>query len=58
MKPYQKHFTLNRILAIEPLADKVIGILCQELESRFVEGENKAKTADIAAWIEYCEHNP
>ncbi|KAF4982904.1 hypothetical protein FDECE_17421 [Fusarium decemcellulare] len=54
MKPYQKHFSMNAILEKEHLVDKMVLLLCQQLENRYVEGQNKGKTADLADWIEYC----
>ncbi|KAH6986398.1 cytochrome P450 [Ilyonectria sp. MPI-CAGE-AT-0026] len=54
MKPYQKYFAMNTILEKEPLADKMVISLCQQLENRFVYGHNAGKTAPLADWIEYC----
>ncbi|KAK7421448.1 hypothetical protein QQX98_002146 [Neonectria punicea] len=54
MKPYQKYFSISTILEKEPLADKMIVSLCQQLENRFVDGQNAGKTAPLADWIEYC----
>ncbi|KPM36174.1 hypothetical protein AK830_g10395 [Neonectria ditissima] len=53
MKPYQKYFSISTILKKEPLADKMILSLCQQLENRFVDGQNAGKTAPMADWIEY-----
>ncbi|KAM0543294.1 hypothetical protein ACHAPJ_012378 [Fusarium lateritium] len=53
MKPYQKFFSMNTILEKEHLADKMVLLLCEQLENRFVKGNNKGKTADLADWIEY-----
>lgn len=57
MKPYQKYFAINAMLEKEPLADKMVISLCQQLENRFVDGQNAGKTAPLADWIEYCEGN-
>lgn len=54
MKPYQKYLSMNTILEKEHLADKMVISLCQQLENRFVDGQNAGKTADLADWIEYC----
>lgn len=55
MKPYQKYFAISTILEKGPLANKMAISLCQQLENRFVDGQNADKTAPLADWIEYCE---
>lgn len=54
LKPYQKYFSMNAILAKEHLADSIAQTMCRELEARFVDGANAGKTVDLADWIEYA----
>jgi hypothetical protein len=58
MKPYQKHFGMNNIMAKGHLMDDVLVSLCQQLENRFMDGNNKGKPADLAAWIEFGNSMP
>lgn len=44
---------MNKILEKERLADRMITLLCEQLEERFVEEKNAGKVVDIADWIEY-----
>lgn len=55
MKPYQKYFNIGTILGKEHLLDNMIRSLCEQLETRFVDGRNAGKTAELADWIEYSE---
>jgi hypothetical protein len=36
--------------------DKVINQLCEELERRFIDGDNADKVCNIGQWISYCEY--
>ena len=53
MKPYQKYFKMDVILSKEHLLDDMVKTLCQQLEHRFINGNNVGNTADLAEWIEY-----
>ena len=55
LTPIQKFYSLQGVLAYENLVDRAMLLLCEQLETRFVDGANAAKTFDIADWISYCE---
>ncbi|KAG9259119.1 cytochrome P450 [Emericellopsis atlantica] len=54
LKPYQKFFSMSTILGKEHLADNMARVFCEQLETRFVDGDNGNKTCDLADWIEYA----
>ncbi|KAF2119518.1 cytochrome P450 [Lophiotrema nucula] len=53
LKPVQKLYSLQSAQELEPLMNNTVRALCDELESRFMEGKNKGKTCDIADWISF-----
>merc|ERR1712032_238899 len=53
IKPVQKLYSLQAAQDLEPLMNNTMRVFCHELEQRFMEGENKGKTCDIADWISY-----
>lgn len=53
MKPYQKFFSNTKVLEKEGSADRMVSLLCEQLDQRFVDGPNAGKTVDLADWIEY-----
>ncbi|KAF1955011.1 cytochrome P450 [Byssothecium circinans] len=53
IKPIQKLYSLQASQKLEPMMNDTIQILCSELEQRFMTGENKRKTCDIADWISF-----
>ncbi|KAH8664387.1 cytochrome P450 [Xylariales sp. PMI_506] len=53
MRPYRKYFSTAMILGMEHLADKMVTLMCQQLEHRFMDESNAGKTCDLAMWIEY-----
>ena len=55
LTPIQKFYSIQGVLAYENLVDRAMLLLCEQLENRFVNGANAAKTFDIADWISYCE---
>ena len=55
LTPIQKLYSNQGVLAYEGLIDRVILLLCEQLETRFVNGANSGNTCDIADWISYCE---
>lgn len=57
LMPIQKFYSNQGVLAYEDLIDRAILLLCEQLETRFVNGTNAGKTCDIADWISYCEFN-
>ncbi|KAJ4364169.1 hypothetical protein N0V83_009625 [Neocucurbitaria cava] len=52
-KPVQKLYGLQNAMQLESLMDDDVRVFCSELESRFMQGDNKGKTCDIADWISY-----
>jgi hypothetical protein len=56
MKPFAKYFSPNEVLAKEGLSDRTVALLCEQLESRFMEDENAGKVVDLAQWIEFCKY--
>lgn len=54
MKPFAKFFSPNEVLAKEGLSDKTVALLCEQLDARFIDGDNAGKVADLAQWIEFC----
>ena len=55
LTPIQKFYSIQGVLAYENIVDRAMLLLCEQLENRFVNGANAAKTFDIADWISYCE---
>ncbi|KAG8159003.1 hypothetical protein KVR01_011446 [Diaporthe batatas] len=53
MRPIQKLYSMNSMLAMEGLVDKTIRSLCEQLENRFMDGRNANKACDLADWIEF-----
>ncbi|KAF2729301.1 cytochrome P450 [Polyplosphaeria fusca] len=53
LKPIQKLFSVQGSLELEPLMNDTIRSLCDQLETRFMQGSNAGKTCDIADWISY-----
>jgi hypothetical protein len=51
-RPVAKYYSSSAVLTVEPLVDKVVGRLCDHLETRFANG---SKVCDLGAWIAYCE---
>jgi hypothetical protein len=41
------------VAELEPIMNDTLRVLCHELETRFMDGENKGKTCDIGEWISY-----
>ncbi|CAO2649937.1 Nn.00g012290.m01.CDS01 [Neocucurbitaria sp. VM-36] len=52
-KPVQKLYGLQNAMQLESLMNDDVRVFCSELESRFMQGDNKGKTCDIADWISY-----
>ena len=53
VKPVQKLYSFNKAVELTPLMDMTLRSFCSELEQRFMTGDNKGKTCDIADWISY-----
>lgn len=50
-RPIAKYLSIGAVLALEPLMDKSINDLCDNLERRFADD---SKTCDLGEWIAYC----
>ncbi|POS81052.1 benzoate 4-monooxygenase cytochrome P450 [Diaporthe helianthi] len=53
IRPIQKLYSMNSMLAMEGLVDKAIRSMCKQLESRFVDGKNTNKPCNLTDWIEF-----
>lgn len=53
-RPIARYYSVNSILTLEPHMDKVIDHLCQQLETKFIDGHNRGRTFDMGDWIQYC----
>ncbi|KAH6639249.1 cytochrome P450 [Boeremia exigua] len=53
LRPVQKLYNYQSALQLEPLMDDDLRTFGNELERRFMRGENKGKTCDIGDWISY-----
>ncbi|KAF2623175.1 cytochrome P450 [Macroventuria anomochaeta] len=53
LKPVQKLYNFQSALQLEPLMNEDLRVFGSELERRFMNGENKGKTCDVADWISY-----
>ncbi|KAL4875056.1 cytochrome P450 [Aspergillus karnatakaensis] len=48
--PIASLYSMSKILPLEPFVDKTLDVLCQELDSRFVETK---KVFDLADWLQF-----
>jgi hypothetical protein len=55
-QPIAKFYSSASVSTLEPHMDKVINQLCEELERRFIDGDNADKVCNIGQWISYCEY--
>ncbi|UPX12095.1 uncharacterized protein EKO05_0002667 [Ascochyta rabiei] len=53
IKPVQKLYSLQSALQLEPLMDEDLRVFGAELERRFMTGDHRGRTCDIADWISY-----
>lgn len=51
-KPIAKFYSPVATSGIEPHMDKVINLLCEQLDSRFL---SEDRSFDLGRWILYCE---
>ncbi|RSM00733.1 hypothetical protein CDV31_011658 [Fusarium ambrosium] len=49
-QPIAKHYSSAGITSVEPHMDKVIDQFCNELEKRYIDGDNAGKVCDIGQW--------
>ncbi|KAH7254694.1 cytochrome P450 [Fusarium solani] len=49
-QPIAKHYSSAGITTVEPHMDKVIDQFCNELEKRYIDGDNAGKVCDIGQW--------
>ena len=50
-KPISKYYSMSSIFPLEPHMDNVLNQLCQQLETRFIDGQNVGKPANIGEWL-------
>ncbi|KAJ3546966.1 hypothetical protein NM208_g1739 [Fusarium decemcellulare] len=50
-QPIAKHYSSAGISVLEPHMDKVVDQLCDQLEKRFMDGDNAGKVCNIGQWI-------
>jgi len=55
LTPIQRFYSIQGVLAYEESIDRAMRLLSDQLESRFVDGNNKGKTCDLADWVSYCK---
>jgi hypothetical protein len=53
VRPVQKLYNHQSALQLEDLMNDDLRTLCNQLQTRFVDGANKGKTCDIADWISF-----
>ncbi|KAF1930580.1 pisatin demethylase [Didymella exigua CBS 183.55] len=53
IKPIQKLYSFQSALQLEPLMNADLHVFGRELERRFMDGDNRGKACDMAAWISY-----
>ena len=55
-KPIAKYYSPAGVTALEPLIDKTITQLCDQLDKRFISTASvgAGKTFDLGDWILYC----
>ena len=56
-QPIAKHYSSAGITTVEPHMDKVIDQFCNELEKRYIDGDNAGKVCDIGQWTLFCKCN-
>ena len=52
IRPIRQFHAIENILGMEALIDRAIMTLCQQLEERFIDSNNRAY--NISDWIGYC----
>lgn len=59
-KPIAKYYSPTGVVTLEPLIDKTITQLCDELDKRFAAktASNAKKPFDLGNWILYCSSLP
>lgn len=55
LTPIQKFYSIQGVLAYEDLIDRAMLLFCEQLEGRFINGNNAGKTCNLADWTSYCE---
>ncbi|KAF4978072.1 hypothetical protein FZEAL_5498 [Fusarium zealandicum] len=53
-QPIAKHYSPSGMTLLEPHMDPVIDKFCEELEKRYMDGENAGKVCDIGQWTLFC----
>lgn len=55
LTPIQKFYSIQGVLAYEDLIDRAMLLFCEQLEARFINGDNAGKTCNLADWTSYCK---
>lgn len=55
LTPIQKFYSIQGVLAYEGLIDRAMLHFCEQLENRFINGDNAGKTCNLADWTSYCK---
>lgn len=58
LTPIQKFYSIQGVLAYEDLIDRAMLLFCEQLEARFINGDNAGKICNLADWTSYCKPNP
>ncbi|KAK7711179.1 hypothetical protein SLS63_012720 [Diaporthe eres] len=53
LTPIQKFYSIQGVLAYENLIDRAMLHFCEQLEDRFINGDNAGKTCNLADWTSY-----
>ncbi|GAB1312635.1 Pisatin demethylase [Madurella fahalii] len=53
-RPVAKYFSFGSVIAMEPLMDKALNDLCDQLERRFTNGRGNGQVCDLGDWIAFC----
>lgn len=55
LTPIQKFYSIQGVLAYEDLVDRAMLLFCEQLEDRFINGDNASKICNLADWTSYCK---
>lgn len=56
LTPIQRFYSIQGVLAYEDLIDRAMLLFCEQIEDRFINGDNAGKTCNLADWTSYCKH--
>lgn len=55
LTPIQKFYSIQGVLVYEDLIDRAMLLFCDQLEARFINGDNAGKICNLADWTSYCK---